>query len=205
MQSFNVDTQKQNGPRLARFLELCVQDSQNADWMQPMLDACLCILCENDATALLVASTIVDLYFQVVIKAHDESGRTPFWHALERIHDSINGFIVQLNDDSIAIEEILSEFFHRLNDTPSVISYNTQGMGELIGHFFSIATPNVHTKLLTELRVFCKKHLHEHGANLLQICANQSTIVDELTYIICGENGVRIQRLALSFAIDMQR
>lgn len=201
---FKADAQKRNPARLSRFIEICVQHSENADWMQPMLDSCLCILCENDATAPLVAKTMVDFYVRVVIKRYDEKCRTPFWHALRRIRERIYQFIVNLSDDSVAVDEILNKFFERFDANPEIISYDNQGMGEIIGKFFVVPTLDVNLKLLSALHAFHIKHPREHGENLLQMCANQPAVINGLDLIICGEGSVRAQRLALQLAADMQ-
>lgn len=205
--NFNANIQKKNQQVLARFIEICVRNAQTADWMPAMIGDCLCVLCENNATTMLVAETMVGFYFQVVIKRHNETDHTPFWYALGRVRERIYQFIVHLNDDSHAIDEILSGFFKRINANPEVIPYDNQGMGEIVGKFFSVATLNVNLKVLSELLAFDKKHQsgQGHGANLLKMCANQPAVINGLTLIICDVYSVRAQRLALELATEIQR
>lgn len=190
---------------LTQFIETCVQHSENADWMQPMLCDCLGILCENNATALLVAKTIVGFYFQVVIKRHEQRDPTPFRHELGHIRERIYHFIVSLpNDSNVAINAILIDFFKRLNANPKTVRYDTQGMGEIIGKFFLVEILDVNLKLLHELLAFGKKHHEGHGADLIELCTNQPAVMNGLTSIIRDVNSVRTQRLALEVANEMQ-
>lgn len=203
---FDENAQKQNQQRLAHFIEICVQNSQNADWIQSMLDECLCILCENNETALLVANTMVDIYIRIVLKRYDEQKDTAFWRALGHIRERIVKFIVELDNDSIAIDDILSEVFKRLNADPEVISCDSQGMGELIGKFFLVATLDM--KLLSELIALEKKHTRANGdyaVQLLELCANQPAILNGLNRIIYDVKSVRTTRLALDLAVKIQR
>lgn len=191
---------------LSQFIEMCVQHSENTDWMQPMLIDCLCILCENNATASLVANTVVGIYFRVLMKRHDQRERTRFWHELGHIRERIYRFIVLLPDDSnVAIDGILSTFFKRLNANPEVVGYDDVGMGEIIGKFFLVKTLNVNLKLLTKLLAFCKKHPEEHGDDLLALCTNQPAVTNGLSSIITDVSSVQAQRLALELAYEMQR
>lgn len=195
---------------LARFIEMCVEHSENTDWMPRMLTDCLCILCTNNATAVLVAKTMVDFYFRVIIKRYDEhqqqQRRTPFWTALERIREQIYRFIVQLpNASQEAIFEILSAFFKRLNAMPAVIAYDEQGIGEILGKFFIVKILAVNLKLLKALLAFDGKHTDDqHGGNLLHVCANQPAVLNGLVSIISDVKSVQTQRLALDLAAKLQ-
>lgn len=191
--------------QLARFIEMSVQHSKNAEWMQPLFSACLCILCENNATSLLVAKTMVHFYFGVLIKWHDQNERTPFRNELGRIRELIYQFIVRLDDESDVIIDILTPFFKCLNDNPEVIPYDNHGIGEIIGKFFSAEHLDVNIKVLTELLAFGKKHGTEHAESLLRLCANQAAITNGMILIVNEIESVRAKRLALELACDIQR
>lgn len=203
---FNADTQAIHHARLAQFIELFVQHSENAVWMQTMLTDCLFILCENNETSLLVADTVVHFYFRVVMKRHGENEQTPFWRALGYIRELIYGFIVGLNDDYYdVIMNIANAFFNHLESKPEVIPYDNHGMGEIIGKFFSCECLDVNLKVLSELIAFGEKHLADHNQNLLQMCANQAAIINGITLIILEIESVRAKGLALELAYKIQR
>lgn len=194
----------QNEP-LAKFIEMCVEQSETADWMPRMLNDCLCVLCANNATTSLVAKTMVDFYSQVIIKRHHTSRTIPFWHALGQIREQIYRFIVDLPIDAYdSMMAILNAFFKRLNATPEVSSYDDQGIGEIIGKFLTVDALDVNLKLMDDLLAFCKKHLDEYGADLLQLLANQPAVINALDSIIYDVKSVRAQRLALELAYEMQ-
>lgn len=187
---------------LARFFEMCVQHSENVDWMQPMLSACLCILFEYNETSLLVAKTMVHLYFHVVMKWHNQNKRTAFWRTLGRIREHIHQCIVGIHVDLDTIKEISTTFFQLLNANPEVIPYDNQGIGEIIGKFLLVDSLNVNLKVLAEMLSFGEKHPVEHGENLLRLCANQ--ITNGMILIVCKTQSVRTQRLALKLAYNIQ-
>lgn len=187
---------------------MCVEQSENADWMPRMLSDCLCILCANNATAKLVAKTMVDFYFQVIAKRQvlgQTSSRSPFWKALGHAREQLYRFIVQLpNASYVAIFAILNAFFKRLNAMPRALAYDNQGIGEIIGKFFMVNILDVNLKLLEELLAFSDKHPGQDAYDCLLLCANQPAVMNGLASIIHDVKSVRAQRLALELASKMQ-
>ncbi|XP_031634070.1 uncharacterized protein LOC116347564 [Contarinia nasturtii] len=196
---FNVNGLQENDVKLAELIILLVKESNEKEmgWLEHFQKIIRAML-RNDHASQLVANTVVCLYTHAIVLRYDTNTTAAIKNQMQQMQRFMSMGIAESNLTQPGMTAIIDAFFRQ--DTNYMIERDTAGCVEIVANFLRFEHVDVNGHAITKI-IECGKSANGH--NWLQFCTNQN-IVRELTIIITSISGVKVRKLALELACNMQ-
>lgn len=102
------------------------------------------------------------------------------------------------------MDAIIETFFLQVTFSPHIIEVETVGSVRIVTKFLSYENVDVNCNALTQMIECGKAFDTENGRNWMRFCTKEG-IVRELSKIITTISGIKLRKLALELACDIQR
>lgn len=196
-----MEKQKKDDPMLAELIARLVRKSQGFRWIR-YVQQFICVLQKSIQASFLLAETMVFLYAEAAVMRNVANLDRNFKDQMRQTCQYVS-LVIADNVLVLSIWEIVCDtFFDKIFRRPEIIQNDAEGCERIIVKFLTEPFAEIIIKTMEHM-IRCGV-IRVHGKRILRFCS-RGAIVRELSRIITLKKIIKIKKVALELACDIER